>query len=486
MPVTKYLPDLTRRRGPENHVADADGARSGLVREPPMAAISTGTALVGKAVASERRSSRVRAGKANQVSNAGVAVVGEWSKVDSRPFARAVRERVLAPLGMSASDFEPTATVKKGLAEGLMWTYHGREFTAPTFELGEAPAGCMYSTATDLARFLRVLLADGKTVSGAIVKPETLKTMLTPQFEKQDKRGFGLGFFLSDLDDHRRAGHGGAIYGFVTELAFLPDEKVGVVVIANKDVADWVTYRLADAALRHLLAARSGKPLPPAEELSAISRDTARKLAGKYGNDSRHELIEAGGKLYHFGPGNDYIGEVWKSGDDLIERGVQGSGTRFTCDGATLTWPAGKGKALARVKGSDVAPPEPLAHFHGLIGEYGWDHNALFVFEKEGKLHAMIEWFFLNPLVEETKDVYAFPASGGLYPGEKLLFKRDAAGRATEVEAARVLFKRRTLDGEDGQTFRIKPLKAIGAAKRGRRRAARRERANFARATSSN
>ena len=54
-----------------------------------------------------------------------------------------------------------------------MWTYHGREFPAPTFELGEAPAACMYSTATDLARFTSALLwrrqdrlAEGGDVEG--------------------------------------------------------------------------------------------------------------------------------------------------------------------------------------------------------------------------------------------------------------------------------------------------------------------------------
>jgi D-alanyl-D-alanine dipeptidase len=50
--------------------------------------------------------------------------------------------------------------------------------------------------------------------------------------------------------------------------------------------------------------------------------------------------------------------------------------------------------------------------------------------------------------------VFAFPDSG-LYDGEKLLFKRDEAGRATEVLAGSVLFKRRHIDGENGSTFRI-------------------------------
>ena len=35
---------------------------------------------------------------------------------------------------------------------------------------------------------------------------------------------------------------------------------------------------------------------------------------------------------------------------------------------------------------------EPPAKWKGLIGEYGWDHNTLFVYERDGKLHCLIEW----------------------------------------------------------------------------------------------
>ena len=100
-----------------------------------------------------------------------------------------------------------------------MWTYDGREFAAPTFQLGMAPAGSMYST---VARpgpvperaVRRRHAADG----GRVVKPETLEQMWTPQFaEPGAKRGFGLGFSVGELDGHRRVGHGGAIYGFATD-----------------------------------------------------------------------------------------------------------------------------------------------------------------------------------------------------------------------------------------------------------------------------
>ena len=60
------------------------------------------------------------------------------------------------------------------------------------------------------------------------MKPETLEEMFRPQFAKPDaKDGFGLGFTIDELDGKKRIGHGGAIYGFATDLAALPDEKLG-------------------------------------------------------------------------------------------------------------------------------------------------------------------------------------------------------------------------------------------------------------------
>src|SRR5262249_52627623 len=95
-----------------------------------------------------------------------------------------------------------------------------------------------------------------------------------------------------------------------------------------------------------------------------------------------------------------------------------------------------------------------------LIGEYGWDHNVLYVLEREGTLYALIEWFFAYPLKEEGPDWFRFPDSG-LYQDEGLVFTRDPGGRATQVEAAGVVFPRRKLDGEDGTTFRITPVRPV-------------------------
>ncbi len=109
----------------------------------------------------------------------------------------------------------------------------------------------------------------------------------------------------------------------------------------------------------------------------------------------------------------------------------------------------------------DSEKPEPTPErWKGLIGEYGDDHIVLYILEHSGTLHALIEWFELDPLKEIEPDVFAFP-SFNMYDGERLVFTRDEDGRATKVVAAGMELLRRPIRGESGETFRVIPLRPV-------------------------
>jgi CubicO group peptidase (beta-lactamase class C family)/D-alanyl-D-alanine dipeptidase len=463
-PVTKYLPDFKPKvpfdKAKAITLRQLMSHRSGLIREPPvgnyfddeddslarMVASLNGVPLVYRPEAKTK------------YSNAGIAVVGYvLEKTQKQAFAKYLQSALLGPLGMKSSSFEPTAAVKKRLAEAIMWTYHGRQFKAPTFELGMAPAGSMYSSVLDLARFQRTLFAKGSLDGKAIVKPATLEAMWRPQFVKETKEGFGLGFNVSQWKGRRRVGHGGAMYGFATDLSALPDDKLGVAVVCSCDCANAVMTRIADVALEHLLAVKDKKRLPKIETTAPLTAAEVSRLAGRYeGKDRAFDLAASAGRLYLVPARGGFRFEVRKQGDAYVsdDRLVQGAKVEPVEGG--LLFGLNTYKKVKAAKPADVP-----GKWRGLIGEYGWDHNVLYILEKDGKLHALIEWFFLYPLEEESKDVYLFPKDHGLYHGEKLVFTRDKAGKATKVEAASVVFKRRRLDGEDGKTFKIKPLRPV-------------------------
>jgi CubicO group peptidase (beta-lactamase class C family)/D-alanyl-D-alanine dipeptidase len=465
-PVAKYLPEFKPKTLPEHKPITLRmlmAHRSGLIREPPVGNYFDPTEpTLKQTVASINGLDLVYPpGERIKYSNAAIGVVGyTLQETQHERFEKYVQRTVLDVLGMTSSSFEPTPAVKKNLASALMWTYQGREFAAPTFELGMAPAGCMYSTVNDLAKFTSCLFAGGKIGDRQLIKPATLEQMFTPQFAKDGtKNGFGLGFLVGELDGHKEVSHGGAIYGFATEWAALPSEKLGVVVVCSRDVANPVVTRLAEDALQAMVAVKAGQPLPRIVRSQPLTAEKARQWAGRYRSGDRWlDLTESFGRLYVTPDRGGAKFRVRATDAGLISDDVHSWGVTFAVEGDALV----RGKLTFTKEKPAASPPEDApAKWKGLIGEYGWDHNTLYIYEYGGKLHALIEWTEIDPLTEESENVFAFPADRGMYHGEKLIFKRNESGRATEVVAANVAFKRRTIDGENGETFKIKPERPL-------------------------
>ena len=102
-----------------------------------------------------------------------------------------MQRKLLNPIGMKDSSFTRTPAIQKRMPKALMWTYIGREFPAPEIEMG--PAGNLYSSVNDQAKFLKFLFAGGRGPNGQILKKETLESMYKIQFpDKDSKFGFGI------------------------------------------------------------------------------------------------------------------------------------------------------------------------------------------------------------------------------------------------------------------------------------------------------
>jgi D-alanyl-D-alanine dipeptidase len=168
-------------------------------------------------------------------------------------------------------------------------------------------------------------------------------------------------------------------------------------------------------------------------------------------------LIESGGKLSLLPLGGGFQVRLRSLGDTLVVDDPVAYGQRISLrgrDGVVI----GK-DTLARI--ATLKPPPVPARWRGLVGEYGWDHNILYIFEKDGKLWALIEWIEFDPLEEVSENVFKFP-DRGLYHGERLVFTRDADGRATAVVAANVRFERRRVGPAEGaEQLRITPVRPV-------------------------
>ena len=119
-------------------------------------------------------------------------------------------------------------------------------------------------------------------------------------------------------------------------------------------------------------------------------------------------------------------------------------------DPSTLTV---NGRPLPRLANTrPLASPSP---WRNLIGEYGWDHNTLIVFEENGKLCILIEWLIQYPLESLEPDHFRLQ-DRGLYPGEQVTFLRND-NSITGVRLGGVLFPRLHTGPDEGVTFRIEP-----------------------------
>ena len=360
-------------------------------------------------------------------SNIGVAIVGQTvSTVSGLPFEDYARELLFRPTGMKHSSFVHNRQVEHDLATGYLPVANGRggfrEIEAPRFELGTIPAGNLYTTAEDLAIFLRVLFAGGRSGNNQIVRPETLAEMWTAQLTS-DTNGFGLGFLVGHANGRKNIGHSGAVYGFTSSIAAIPVEKLGVVVLSNDDLAVAAVERINNAAWRLF---RIAKDPQPRAEVSAANFD------GEYESESYWAQVE--GLTVNFSGQKTTLRAL----DDLtfeINNRLVNNG-RLTLSSNRTSFTA-LGQKFERVP---KRGPIPRA-WKDLLGSYGPEFIPLIVSERNGRLYAMTENMYDYALAPQSETLFKMPP--GLYTDERLVFHRNEKGRVHLAVLANMPLPRR-------------------------------------------
>ncbi|MGN6546917.1 MAG: serine hydrolase domain-containing protein, partial [Aureliella sp.] len=402
-PVQKVLPSFQPKNSSDTPITlrQLMSHRSGLVREPPVGHyFDPLEPSLADTVKSLNQTALVYPPDTRtKYSNAAIAVVGAALEASTATdYAARIEQTIFQPLGMTSSTFVRTPEVDRRLAPATMWTLEGRRFAAPQFSLGTAPAGNMYSTVKDLAKFIGCMNNAGRHADGRLLKAETIELMTTPQKDAEGKpQSFGIGFHVGQLDGERKIGHGGAVYGCATQLEMLPDQRLGVAAVAALDCANGTVERLANYALSLLLAQRAGKPLPDYPRTEPVAAERAESLVGSYrSGDAIVELSYGNGRLtMKHAALHSQLRALAGSGD-LVVDDVLGYGPEVR--------PQSDGSLSINDQRYERLPDEPpapaKASWQGLIGEYGWDHDILFILEDRGRLVALIEWFYAYPLTE--------------------------------------------------------------------------------------
>jgi CubicO group peptidase (beta-lactamase class C family) len=237
-------------------------------------------------------------------SNLGISLLGNLvQRVSGTPFTQHMERAVLAPLGMADSSFSTGPAQSERMAVGYKQGVAQKEWP-----LRDVPAGGLNSSATDLARFMSMVFAQGKSGDQQILKPETVAEMLRPQNSALPldlNFSVGLGWMLSTLGKSTLqnvgpvAHHAGAIGMFRSQLYVLPQHKLGIVVLANSDSAMGLVDSLATEALSLALEAKTGIQQPKHQKVewadTPIPADTLQAAPGDYTTAIGHVTINRDG-----------------------------------------------------------------------------------------------------------------------------------------------------------------------------------------------
>jgi CubicO group peptidase (beta-lactamase class C family) len=154
-------------------------------------------------------------------------------RVMGKPFPEVARESLFEPLGMGRSTFDRTAI----RASGNRAVGHGGVALHPSQPLFEpmTGAGGLYTSARDLARFLRFQLNGGSVTGRVVLDHRWLDEMQTvPPPHAGAQAGYALGVVRHrwntwpDLLEH-----GGGGNGFLADMWWAPEVGIGIAVLTN-------------------------------------------------------------------------------------------------------------------------------------------------------------------------------------------------------------------------------------------------------------
>jgi CubicO group peptidase (beta-lactamase class C family) len=202
-------------------------------------------------------------------SNSGYVLLGYLiEKISQQSYSQFVQENIFKPLGMKDSGCDSNSAIIPHRASGYSPGEKGATNTGYVDMSIPFSAGGLYSTTEDLLRWEQGLMG-GKLLSSA-----SLQKMTTPF-----KNDYAFGLAVRTANGHKLIEHGGGIEGFNTDLAYYPEDKLTVVVLAN------LNGQAPDEIASKLAAVVHGENvvLPSERKETAVSPAILAKYVGTYG-----------------------------------------------------------------------------------------------------------------------------------------------------------------------------------------------------------
>jgi CubicO group peptidase (beta-lactamase class C family) len=189
-----------------------------------------------------------KVGERMQYSNLGMGVLGllvERTNPEGLSYSDYIQTHIIDPLGMISTQYPPVqdeAHIRPDIWENSSAGYTGFgpvRVPTPAIYFGEFPAGGIMTTPGDHIRVLLAYLNNGSLNRFQLLKPETVKQMLTPQVNEFPNRpgvGLGLIWLLGNVNKPNFwFGHSGAhMFGWHNDYRAYPKLDLAVAAFSNQ------------------------------------------------------------------------------------------------------------------------------------------------------------------------------------------------------------------------------------------------------------
>ncbi|HSO76194.1 MAG TPA: serine hydrolase [Blastocatellia bacterium] len=206
-------------------------------------------------------------------SNMGYVMLGILiSKVTGKFYGEFLQERIFKPLGMTTARIISEADIVPNRAAGyrqVKGELKNQPWVSPS--MNTTADGSLYLTVLDLAKW------DAALYTEKLLKKSSLDQMWTPvKLNNGKTKQYGFGWAFEDVRGHRIIEHNGAWQGFTSHIARYVDDKLTVIVLANRAGAN-------PGAIAHGIAALYNPELtPPERKEVAVDPKVLRDYAGQY------------------------------------------------------------------------------------------------------------------------------------------------------------------------------------------------------------
>jgi CubicO group peptidase (beta-lactamase class C family) len=379
-------------------------------------------------------------GEKFQYQNVMYAAAGEVvAKAQNSTWDKVIQTMIFKPLGMKASDTTAAAMQK---ARDFSFGYEYNASTKQTRRLPQreipaaAPAGAINSNAREMSQWLRFMLAGGVWNGKHLVSEKGFNELVSKQINVAGTVDYGMGWFLRQWNGHKVIEHGGNIDGFNAQVAMMPDQKLGFVLLTNVTASSLGSFAMT-TVWKNFVAA-------PEEKTSGPSADPNLEV-GKYSAPGLNlEVALKDGKLILTVPGQppyplqNLGGRRYKL-EDPAPGGFFAT-FRPMKDKASetelfLEQPQGN-FTLAKVTASTTDGPTKETAVSGALGDVvgSYEHETskqvIEIGMKEGKVSLIVPGQPAYPLLEKEKNKLRSP---GLPETYWIDVNRDAGGSVSGI-----------------------------------------------------